>query len=115
MCASPRIHKTWTQAHAYTKHGRKRTHTPAGLHASPFSGVSYHCANRVLVRQLPLHDVSANLHFSVRMGPEATIGLNEVVIHHPQHAEAGILRIGVLGKREVEARFEPVCVRPGRL
>lgn len=44
---------------------------------------------------------------SVGMWGEPTRAPDKIVIHHSQHAELRVRRVEVLGKGEVEPRFEP--------
>mmetsp|Transcript_15187 Transcript_15187/g.38014 ORF Transcript_15187/g.38014 Transcript_15187/m.38014 type:complete len:253 (-) Transcript_15187:9-767(-) len=69
-------------------------------------------SHRVGVREDAVDDVRDDLHVAVRVAAEAAAGLHQVVVQHTQAAELCVLRVAVLGEREVEAGFEPVGVGP---
>ena len=46
------------------------------------------------------------------MSAKASVGLDEVVIHNAKYAKVLIVAGAVLGKGKVEARLQPVRVRP---
>mmetsp|Transcript_111613 Transcript_111613/g.240622 ORF Transcript_111613/g.240622 Transcript_111613/m.240622 type:complete len:342 (-) Transcript_111613:19-1044(-) len=68
-------------------------------------------AHGVLVRQGPVDNEGDDLHVPMPVRPEASHGLDEVVVHD---AEAAEVRRAArpLGKAEVEPGFEPVLVGP---
>lgn len=53
--------------------------------------------------QLTVDNISADLHFAVTVSAESARRLHQVVVHDPQDAKVGVLRIVVLGKGEVKA------------
>ena len=61
--------------------------------------------------QIAIHDEGHDLHVAVRVLSEAPLALHEVVVHHPQHAEA-TGAVAILREAEVEARLQPVLVGP---
>lgn len=65
--------------------------------------------------QLAFHHVGADLHVSMGMRSKATVGLDKIVIHHSQNTEVRVARVAVFRKGEVEARLEPVRIRPSRV
>lgn len=60
------------------------------------------------MRDFPFNYVGDNLHVGMRMGSEAAVGLDEVVVDDSDHPKVLPLRVVVLGKTEVETAFEPV-------
>jgi hypothetical protein len=40
------------------------------------------CAHRVLVCQMPLHNISANFHVTMGVFTEASLGLHQIVVHN---------------------------------
>ena len=62
--------------------------------------------------ELTLDNIGADFGVAVRVAPESTLGLNQVVIHNTKNAEVGVMRVVILGEREMEATFEPVAICP---
>mmetsp|Transcript_97938 Transcript_97938/g.261416 ORF Transcript_97938/g.261416 Transcript_97938/m.261416 type:complete len:249 (-) Transcript_97938:60-806(-) len=69
----------------------------------------------VLMCQLPADDVRHDLHVAVRVCSKSAGGLDQVVVHHTEHTEAGPLRVAVFRERKMKPALQPVPVRPGRL
>ena len=67
-------------------------------------------AEVVLVGDRALADVGDDLHVGVRVWREAGVGLDGVVVPHPQRPPAHARRVVVAGKGEVVLRVEPAVV-----
>mmetsp|Transcript_9374 Transcript_9374/g.28263 ORF Transcript_9374/g.28263 Transcript_9374/m.28263 type:complete len:202 (+) Transcript_9374:492-1097(+) len=78
------------------------------------SSEAFDRAHRVPVAQLPLDDISDNLHVAVRVGAKTSRRLHQVIVHDPEAAKVRLSR-HVLRKVEVKPRLEPVATCPRRV
>ena len=67
-------------------------------------------AQAVAVRELAVHDVADDFHIVVRMRVEPAVRVEAVVVHDAQCAELDVLRVVVLGEREMELAVQPSAV-----
>jgi hypothetical protein len=68
-------------------------------------------AHAVLVLERALEDPRQDLHVAVRVRAEALAGLHEVLVDHPQRAEAQVRGVEVVGEGEAVPALEPAVLR----
>ena len=67
-------------------------------------------AEAVAVFELTVYHEGENLHVGVGMSREAAVGLNGVVVHDPEGAEAHVVGVMIIGEGEGEASLQPSVV-----
>jgi hypothetical protein len=83
----------------------------AGAHPLDLAGPEHALpAGGVLVGEGALEHVRQDLHVAVAVAPEALAGLDAVLVHHPERAEAHLLGVVVRREREGVAGVEPAVV-----